>query len=228
MTVSAIKTPDGRKREAHDGILKAKFSWRRLGQVLAANQATISEQETLVAMLEASPFTHEAAAETRAHLAKLRDFSRRLAGQRRDLLKQAEAWVVEFDRYPSTDHERAQLLGISHIAYGRFLQSERAGDGSLLASAAHGAETYGERETAQRDSRDAPLRQAFELAMIRALRDNPAFSRKANELMQDILGPLPKYRVVAQPDGRGTLERLPPELRVVLGGKSATVDGGAV
>lgn len=218
---AASPSLNGRKREARDCILKAKYGWRRMGRIYAAAQAAIADQEALLAMLEATPFTHAEAARVRMHLEKRRGFSESLAGQRRELLKQAEAWVVEFDRYPSSDHERAQLLGISHIAYGRFLQSERAGDGSLLASAAHGAETYGERETAQRDPRDAPLRQAFELAMIRALRDSPEFSRKADELMQEMLGPIPKYRVVVQPDGKEALERLPPELRVVRGGSDA-------
>lgn len=125
--------------------------------------------------------------------------------------------IKGFDEYDSTDHEKAQLLGISHILYAKFLDDHPNAIGSLFASAYLGAETHGERETyiGESEARDNPLFCSAQAGIIELMRTSKEFKQKTDEIFDDVFGALPRYQQVTYSDGSTEMVRMPPNLKAV-------------
>lgn len=203
-------------------ILWAKRSMRINDEVIGLHRENLEEIKRLIADLaNASVFnSHRVGTLKKQQL----DIEQNLkdARLRRQSIGRATADRIRaFDSTKPTDHEIAQLLGISHIAYQKFLKENPVAKGSLHSSAFMGAETWFEKEvySGGRSARDNPLYWATWYEFSHLLNTNKEFSAAIGQAFDETFGPLPRYQKAENMDGSVSMVRMPPRLRVVEGGK---------
>ncbi|WP_372834639.1 hypothetical protein [Pontibacterium sp.] len=148
-------------------------------------------------------------------------YRRKVYDMEREKARVLGGLIRTYDEYESTDHELAQLLNISHIAYEGFLQEHPEAKGSLHSSAFMHAETYREREVffGEREARDSPLFEATFRDFIDMYDKNTEFREAVSKSFDETFGAIPRYQKVTYSDGTESFERMPPNLRVVGGEK---------
>lgn len=198
-------------------LCRCRFGVRRNRRYQKRFQVEIAKYKQQLQALDTTRFGAHMASNLSNHIELLEHRLQMLQAGEESMLDGIEAAMVLYDQLEPDQHEIAQLLAISHIRYAAFLESERGGrhGHSLMGAAGLGAETFSERENWSRPARHKPLNEVFSRAMIKAIRNSPEFSRKANEFIDSLVGHLPKYREVTKPDGSVCLERMPPKLELV-------------
>ena len=148
------------------------------------------------------------------HLEKLHD-------SKREIQRALAASMKAYDTCESTDHERAQILNISHIAYEKFLEEHPKAGGSLFSSAFMHAETCTERESfiGERGTRDYPLFSSTQRSFLDLYDESKEFRGAMSQAFDETFGAIPRYQKVTYSDGTESFERMPPNLRVVDGEK---------
>ncbi len=138
-------------------------------------------------------------------------------GLRKEISLGLSQLMRAYDHYESTDHELAQILNVSHVAYDKFLEKNPEAKGSLHTSAFLHAETFTEREAfiGERGTRDHPLFTATHCALMDLMDKNAEFRAETTKIMDEVLGPIPRYQKGFAADGTVSFERLPPKLHVV-------------
>lgn len=119
-----------------------------------------------------------------------------------------------------SDHDKAQILGISHIRLQKDIEKlhriDGAGDGRelfLLISAGHAEHHFENSSSAEQ----RPLWEVAHLATLQALEEDHGFRESMNDGAMQWLQEMgvPSCRITIGPDGQEHLERIPPTLRVV-------------
>lgn len=119
-----------------------------------------------------------------------------------------------------SDHDKAQILGVSHIRLKKNIEKLKGIDGAedgrelfLLISAGHAEHHFENSPSAEQ----RPLWEVAHLATLYALEEDGEFRGAINQKMSEWFGELgvPAYQLSHGPDGREDLKRIPPRLRVV-------------
>lgn len=116
-----------------------------------------------------------------------------LSETRRKYFELLADWMVQFDRFKSKRHEKAQLLGISHQHLNRFMKDLDTNEDSLFSLAFIGAEDHFEKDVyaCTREARETPLKFAATFRMMKAFKENPRLMDEAFNVMQDMFAHSP-------------------------------------
>ena len=208
------------KIRAHTLMFTLKRMMRHCDKFIDAQRANIKGIDKEIHQLQESRFNHLKVGQLTDRKSAIEQAVLQMRGERKEVGLALSNLMKAYDGISPDAQDIAQLLGISHVAYQKFVEQNPVTEGSLHSAAFMGAETWFEKEVSSggRAARDNPLYWATWYEFSHLLHTNKEFSAAIGQAFDDTFGPLPRYQRVENMDGSVSMARMPPRLRVVEGG----------